>query len=285
MWDLIFSIACSTLIFIVFRLYKTYDVRTPYAIVVNYFTACGVGLLLTGGQWPEGPLLSKPWLWPALALGVLFVTIFNLMARTSQNLGVSVASVATKMSLVIPVLLGLLLYGERITLLNGLGILLALAAVYFTSRKGRGQALLQASLWLPLLVFLGSGIIDASLKYLEATWVPREEFPLFSSVVFAAAGTTGLAGILRKPGAMSGFHAKIVVGGLALGIPNFFSVFFLLRALQAAGWNSATIFTLNNVAIVLCTTLLGVLLFREQLSSNNRLGILLAVVSILLVSF
>ena len=61
-------------------------------------------------------------------LGVLFIVIFNLMARTSQQLGVSVASVATKMSLVIPVLAGLLLYGEELNFLKVAGIATALVA-------------------------------------------------------------------------------------------------------------------------------------------------------------
>ncbi|MGB5360713.1 MAG: EamA/RhaT family transporter, partial [Eudoraea sp.] len=49
--------------------------------------------------------------------------------------------------------------------------------------------------------------------------------------------------------------------------------------------NSASIFTLNNVAIVMFSTLLGIVLFKEKISPKNWGGILLAVISIILVAF
>ncbi|HSR61342.1 MAG TPA: DMT family transporter [Robiginitalea sp.] len=284
MWDLIWSIACSTTIFVVFKLYDTYRIHTQYAIIGNYLTAFAVGAFFFNG--PEGfsGWTAKSWLLPAAALGVLFVFIFNLMARTSQTLGVSVASVATKMSLVIPVFLGVILYGETLGTVKILGVGLALAAVFFASVRSGGHRLSLRSLLLPTLVFLGSGIIDASLKYLEETRVPGPEFPLFSASVFLSAALSGLLYVwLRRRKSLPGLRPKDLLGAIALGVPNFFSVYFLLRALQYPGLNSASLFTLNNVAIVAVTTLLGVLLFRERLSPRNWLGVGLAVVSIILV--
>ena len=48
--------------------------------------------------------------------------------------------------------------------------------------------------------------------------------------------------------------------------------------------NSASIFTLNNVSIVMLTTLLGIVLFRESLSFKNWIGVILAVMSIVIIS-
>ena len=75
-----------------------------------------------------------------------------------------------------------------------------------------------------------------------------------------------------------------MLGGIALGVPNYFSIFFLLKALENNSLNSASIFTINNVAIVMFSTILGILLFKEQLSFKNWGGIALAIVSILLVA-
>ena len=284
MWDLLWSIVCSTLIFVVFKLYDTYRIHTLYAIIVNYLTAFGVGLLLFEGPVALSDWTGSKWLLPATALGMLFIFIFNLMARTSQTLGVSVASVATKMSLVIPVFLGVILYGETLGPIKILGVIIALAAVFFASLRPGQQRLRSRTLYLPALVFLGSGIIDASLKYLEETRVPDREFPLFSACIFLSAALSGLLFVGIRPRAtMSRLRPKDLLGGITLGIPNFFSVFFLLRALQYPGLNSASLFTLNNVCIVMVTTLLGILLFRERLSGRNWLGVGMAVVSIILV--
>ena len=75
-----------------------------------------------------------------------------------------------------------------------------------------------------------------------------------------------------------------VIGGIVLGVPNYFSIYFLLRALQNETLDSASIFTLNNVAIVMFSTLLGILIFKEKISAKNWGGIALAVVSIMLVA-
>jgi drug/metabolite transporter (DMT)-like permease len=288
MWDLLWSIGCSSLIFVVFRLYRTYDVSTFHAIVVNYLTAFCTGLFLYRGPLSLSDIPSQPWAAGALVLGTLFIVIFNLMARTSQQLGVSVASVATKMSLVIPVLAGLILYGEQLNLLKVVGIATALVAVFFASLKKDNRSLKRGMkiFILPFLVFLGSGIIDSSIKYLEANLVPEPEFPVFSATLFGFAALTGLGVLLvRSPRDLIRWNPRNILGGVALGVPNFFSVYFLLRALQFEGLNSASIFTLNNVSIVMFTTLLGILLFKEAMSPRNWAGVALAVVSILLISF
>ncbi len=288
MWDLIWSIGFSSLIFVVFRAYRTYGISTFHAIVVNYLTAFCTGLLLYSGPVRLSEVPDQPWVGGALGLGVLFIVIFNLMARTSQQMGVSVASIATKMSLVIPVVAGLMLYGEQLNLIKVAGIGTALVAVFFASLKDGNQLLARNRrlMVLPFLVFLGSGIIDSSIKYLEANLVPEAEFPVFSAALFGFAALTGLGILLfRSPKDLLRWKPLNLLGGFALGVPNFFSVYFLLRALKFKGLNSASIFTLNNVSIVMLTTLLGILLFKEPMSPKNWTGVALAVVSILLISF
>lgn len=287
MWDLLWSICCSSIIFIVFKLFDTYKADTFQAIIVNYFTALGVGLLIYEQPVLVTELPQKSWITGAILLGAFFILIFNLMARTSQVLGVSVASVATKMSLAIPVLAGIILYNEKLSPTQVFGIGLALIAVYYTSLKPRhpGSNRELRALILPVLVFLGSGIIDTSIKYLQETHIPRVEYPLFSAVVFGFAGSTGiLLLIFKKSSSGGGFKTVTILGGIALGIPNFFSIYFLLRALDFDGLNSASIFTLNNVAIVMLTTLAGIVFFKEKLSIKNWIGVTFAVISILLIS-
>ena len=283
--NLVWSIICSSIIFVIFKGFKIRGVETYYGIVVNYLTAASVGLLLFNIPFPLSDLLERPWLFPSMALGALFIVIFNLMARTAQNFGVSVASVATKMSLVIPVVAGILIYDETLGILKVVGIVVALLAVYFASTRAGKLKIDRRTLYLPLLVFLGSGIIDLSIKYLEQTSIPENELPVFSAFTFASAGSIGVLSILLKgPAALIRFRPANLSGGITLGIPNFFSIYFLLLALKTPGLTSAAIFTLNNVAIVMLSTLLGVLLFRERLSAMNWIGVALAVASILMIS-
>jgi uncharacterized membrane protein len=57
-----------------------------------------------------------------------------------------------------------------------------------------------------------------------------------------------------------------------------------VKALRSDLLDSSGIFTVNNVAIVMISTLFGIILFKEKLSTKNWLGILLAIISIFLVT-
>lgn len=284
MLDLTLSVLFSSIIFVIFKLFNTYNIQTLYAIITNYVVACIVGLLLYKGNVAITTIPQKPWFWGAFALGALFIIVFNLMAATAQKNGVSVASVATKMSLVIPVIVGVSFYKEELGPLKILGIVLALAAVYFASLKRDSGIIKVSSFALPVLVFLGSGIIDVSINYFREAYIAQEDFAIFSATVFAAAAVIGLGTVVVKSFRNTlRINLRNVVGGICLGVPNFFSIYFLLRALGNDALNSATVFTINNVAIVMCSTLLGISLFKERLIPKNWLGIALAVVSIVLV--
>ncbi|WP_400073037.1 EamA family transporter [Zobellia russellii] len=280
------SILASSLIFIIFKLYTRFKVNTLFAIVANYFVACSVGLIRYEGTTQITEVPEKPWFLGTFILGILFIVVFNLMAMASQKVGVAVTSVATKMSFVIPVIFGLLLYNEELGTFKVIGILLALAAVYFASVKDSSIKFKKSSLILPALVFLGSGIIDASLKYIQEIHIKEEDYPIFSATVFASAALMGfIITIFKLKDLRSNFNLNTLFGGIALGLVNYFSIYFLLKALQNDTLNSASVFTINNVAIVMFTTLLGILLFKEKISPKNWSGIALAITSIILVAF
>tara|TARA_R110002020_G_scaffold323714_1_gene539491 strand:- start:22196 stop:23056 length:861 start_codon:yes stop_codon:yes gene_type:complete len=284
--DLTLCILSSSSLFVIFKLFSKHGVQTFYAIVTNYFVAALCAGFFHNGPLHLGLIPSKPWFLPTLALGALFLVVFKLTAKTAQEIGVSVASVVSKMSLVVPVLLGVVLYRELLGPIKVVGILIALLAVYFVSLKEGEAKIKSVNLILPISLFLGSGLVDAAIKYLQAAYMAKGDFLLFSLTVFGAAGCTGFLLILfRSVGHPIKVNTKNLLAGTVLGIFNFFTLFFLLRALEGEILNSASIFTINNVATVLVSTLLGILLFKEKLRIKNWLGIVLAVSSILMVAF
>ncbi|CAM3427748.1 DMT family transporter [Aequorivita lipolytica] len=280
------SILSSTMIFVAFKLFSKFKINTLHAIVVNYLVACCCGLLFQESSINIAEIAQHSWFPFALGLGVLFIIVFNLMALTTQRSGLSVVSVATKMSVVIPVVFGLIYYKESLGVFKFFGILLALAAVYLASIKTKDGLKIKASNFIfPVLVFLGSGIIDTSIKYLEGEYVAKNDVPIFSATIFASAAILGA--LLLSVHAVQGkfqFQFRNVLGGIALGIPNYFSIYFLVKALRSDILDSSGIFTVNNVAIVMFSTLLGILLFKEKLLPKNWIGIGLAILGILLIA-
>lgn len=209
------------------------------------------------------------------------------MAITTQRNGLSVVSVATKMSVVLPILFGLIYYKESSGPLKILGIVLALIAVYLVSLKNSSEIskVKNNGLLLPILVFLGSGIIDTSIKFLEDSFVAEQDVPLFSAMIFLTAFVLGIAVLFYQIIKNKQHLAfKNIIGGFALGIPNYYSIYFLVQALRHPTLESSTVFTLNNVGIVMVATLIGILFFKEKLSTKNWIGIAIAVVSIILIA-
>jgi len=194
---LLLSIIASTLIFIVFKTLGKYKINTLQAIVVNYFTASLTGIISYSGTVNPQEIITKQWFYGAIALGFLFISIFNVMALTAQRNGLSVASVASKMSVIIPVIFGLYAYNESLGWQKGIGIILALVAVYLTSVKTKTDSFNLKGLWLPILLFFGSGVIDTSIKYIETTYVEENGIPVFSATIFFIAGIIGI-GVLLK---------------------------------------------------------------------------------------
>lgn len=283
---LLFSILSATMIFVIFKLFSRYKVNTLHAIVVNYIVACLSGLIAFDGIIIISEISKFSWFYYTLGLGVLFIIVFNLMALTTQRSGLSVVSVATKMSLVIPIVFSLLYYKEQLGIFNGLGIVLALVAVYLASVKTpKGLAAPKNNMVLPLLVFLGSGIIDTSIKFLEESFVAENDVPLFSATIFASAAGVGITVLVFQ--IINGkfrFQLKNILGGILLGVPNYFSIYFLVKALRSGILESSGIFTVNNVGVVLISTFAGILIFKEKLLPKNWLGIILAILSIFFVA-
>src|SRR5690606_31458422 len=121
--------------------------------------------------------------------------------------------------------------------------------------------------------------------YLESEYVAKHDTPIFSATIFAAAASLGI--LLLIVHAIQGkfqFKFKNILAGIVLGVPNYFSVYFLVQALRSGIFESSGIFTVNNVAIVMFSTLLGILLFKEKLLPKNWIGIALAVLGILLIA-
>lgn len=283
---LLLSIIASSLIFLIFKLLEKFKLNTLLAIVVNYFVACITGILSYEEAINISAVVGYKWFFGAILLGFLFIAIFNVMAMTSQKNGLSVASVASKMSVVIPVAFGIYAYNESIGFQKLFGILLALIAVYLASVKSKTKVNFKKNLMFPLLLFFGSGIIDTSIKYLESTYLSENGIPVFSATIFFFAAIVGI--VLLMINAFKNtfsFDYKSVLFGVILGMVNYCSIYFLLKALHFEGTESSTIFTINNVAIVMLSTLLGLVAFKERITPKNWAGIGLAVVAIILVSF
>lgn len=284
MTALVLSIVCSTYLVIVFRVFKVYKIDLLQGIVVNYITCVITGLIVSGAT-PSSQIFKEDWFPYAAFLGCSFFFIFNMMAFVAANIGVTLTAVSSKLSMAIPVAAAIYLYDQEMSILQMFGLLLAFISVYLTAvtpEKNRHH-LHARGLLLALIIFLGSGINDSVINYAFAKLLVHAEFDIFNISIFGFAAMAGsIVMICRGIFAGRRIQLKAITGGVLLGIPNYFSMLFLLKALNMEGWESSVIFPVNNMGIVVLTTFCGWILFKEKLSALNLSGIIIGLLSIAL---
>ena len=273
------AIITATLIFITFRTFPYFKLNNFHAIVVNYIVAATIGFLIDDSGIPVLSIFTEPWFIMSIIIGVFFISMLNTIAVTSQKVGVSVASVASKMSVVIPVVLGVFLYNESMGVIKIVGIVMALTSVYLTSQKDDGVHFQIKSLVLPFGLFILGGTIDSLFKLTQAKYVESNEFMLFVASLFATSAVLGLIATLFGGEPIYKIKYQSIIAGIILGIPNFASIYFLMQALDT-GLESSLVLPIINMGIVVLSTILSFIFFKEKLSSKNWIGIVISLVAI-----
>jgi drug/metabolite transporter (DMT)-like permease len=292
MYFLAGSIILSSYLTLAFKVCERYRISVFQAIVFNYLTCVITGSIVNGAFPFTATNLHSNWMGWALVMGLLFIILFNIIGFTAQKIGVAVASVANKLSLVIPFLFSIYLYNEKATWLKIAGIVVALAAVILTcypSGKGDATGTKKTGkllLVLPVVLFFGSGLLDTLIKYTEQTYLNESNKNAYLITCFATAFSIGLLILLiqlvRKKTTL---QSKAILAGILIGIPNYFSIWCLVKVLSNYSGNSSAIIPINNMGIVLFSSVMAWLLFKEKLSAINWLGIALAIGAIALIAF
>jgi len=267
------SILASTLILALFRWMQHSKAVTRHSIVVSYLTSATAGVILFEVDWS---LSSQGWFWPAALEGVGFYLVFRMMALTTQLTGITVASIATKMSVVIPTFIGIIALGEPANLLKVSGLILGVVSVLLAA----GTRVKVAKWILPLLVFVCTGLIDASFKLFQIWGLSDAQFPGFVITIFGFAFIAGSLHHILQPDKM--INRVSAASGVVLGLANLGTVYFLLKALAQPDWESSIVFPLNNFGTVMASTLTAIVIFGERPAAATKLSLCFAATAIIL---
>lgn len=274
---LLLSISCATAILILFKLMARFGVSLFYAIVINYLTAFCFGLFLSGKS------MAGAWLPYAVAVGILLITLFLLIGLSTQKAGISATTIATRMSVVIPVLFSIFFYKEPLGPIKMAGIVTALAAIGLTVIPGNHSPGGRARFWYLPVVLFGVGFLDTLMKLVQQEHLLGADPAGFTGAAFFFAFLTGAAACLLRRMTPAPFLSPKVLGtGILLGSINFGSIYFFLHALASAFPDSSVTFAVNSTGVVAASVFFGVVVFKERLTRLNTLGVLLALSAIVL---
>lgn len=286
---LLLAILSSTFIFILFKLFPYFNINTYQAIVVNYLTAGFAGFLINHNYKNLTDIFESKWIYFAILIGLLLLLTFLLIKYSTQNIGVSITTVACKMSVVIPVTFSIIYDHEKIFLSKVVAIFLAIFSIFLLVKREKNNFARKPQwsvLFLPLFLFLGLGFSDSLIKLIQNEYIKPEDSSFFTSSLFSFSFVASLIiGFFKKHFFKNIIKFKNIIAGILLGLVNFGSLLYLLKALNFSGFESSVVFGIINLGIILLSVLLGFFIFNEKIQKINMVGIVLSLVSILMLTF
>jgi len=280
---LLLALIFSSCIFFTFKYFNRFKINILPAITVSYLLASAYGYF---GRWQTttvDAIVHQPWFLMAVITGVTFILTFFVFAVSTQKVGVAMTVVSSKMSIVISVAVGIILIAEPFSFLQFIGILAALVAFYLTNKGRSGEHIEKKYLYLPALIFFGTGVNDSLMKLSGVYYANRDEIE-YLTVTFFTAFLIGVVILLYQVYRNSSkITWKDILAGVLLSIFNWYSTYFFIKGLYIL---PISLFVpVFNAALVLIAALAGYFFFNEKLSVVNRIGIALAVLAIAVIAF
>jgi len=285
MFDLVLGIIFFNVLLVLFKFFDRFGVDNMSAITVNYFVAGILGFYFSDFDTGYKEIIESDWLVYALTTSFFFVTSFILVAKGSQKIGMAITTVANKMSLVVPVIFAFILLGDSLNWIKMVGICVALISVYLATTNGQKLSFDKKYIPVILYIFLGQGLADASFNYATIKHVGEENSQLFLCIIFLGSGIIGLLlMVYRIIASKLKLHWNAIIWGIALGVPNYLTLFYFLRALDSGILESSQFYPIFNMGVIVLSALIGFLFFKEKLSLRNWLGISLSILAIAAIS-
>ena len=274
---LILAIISSSLVSIVMRVSGKY-VRGNYGILAVNYVICATMAAFLSGVMNLFPRIEGFEFTVGLGIvtGFLYLAGLLLIKINIPKNGVVLSTIFQKLGLLVQLFISIVFFGEKPEVIQVVGIVLCLAAVIFINFE-KQQTAINFKLGL-ILILIGSGLCDGMSKVHEELGnnALSEHFLFYT---FSVALILCIILILIQ---------KEKVGlpelgfGILLGVPNFFSCRFLLKALTDV--DAVIAFPTFSVATVVVVTLSGLLVFKEKLSKKQWFSMGMILVALVLLN-
>jgi drug/metabolite transporter (DMT)-like permease len=257
--------------------------RNLWAVgAVNYMTAATIHLARWGLS-PVSPISPTTLLLGAFG-GLVYSGSYLLLFRFMQTRGVSVATAILRLSVIIPVALSILAWGERPDAMQAWGAGVALVALPLlayrrsTAQAGQRLPLDRRGLVLLVTLFVGNGLCATTVRAFHQTGAP-EQGALFLGTLFATAAVVTL---VAWQGHRQGTTRADIGPGVALGLCNALSNLALVAAL--AQLSGVLVFPFQSAMGLVMVALFARAVWRERILRTESWGMVLAVAAVVLIN-
>lgn len=209
--------------------------------------------------------------------GLFFFLAFIYYQKGIRKNGAGLAGAFSKIGILIPMTVSILVWNEVPTFLQWSGIIISLLSILIVNLPE--QSLDTEKIRFSLLaLFLFSGLAEFSNKVFQKYGFVEDKL-VFLFFVFLTAFIVSSFFIISR-----GKHPKprAIVTGLFVGLPNLFCSYFLILALD--GIKASVVFPVYTATTIVVINLGGYFLFDERLGKKERLSIYLIVVALVLIN-
>ena len=281
---LIFSVITNAAIYWLFKYFEQIEAKIFETIVFNYIVAftCGIFFVPNVHDAFQSALQFPVWSVAGLIMGSLFISVFYFMAITAKKSGIAMATLSSKMSLVIAVI-ALAFFGKgEITILKAIALLIAMFGLYLFSVDRKSKFKKDVLIY-PIILLLGSTSVDFSIAYFQDFTKNQNERSLFTCLPFMVAGIIGISILIYKlVFRKEKFPLKELGTGVLLGLVNYGSIFFLVELYHSGWMPESTILPINNLLVLVIGSIGAVFIFKEKLNRRKIQGLVICVLALIL---
>lgn len=284
---LFLSILSAISIFIIFKVIDRTKAYLINVLIINYFIAAIIGFIYTK-NFNIVELFNSLWFPISIIIGVLFIASFFILGISTNKVGISISTVASKMSVVITIVFTLIIFKEKISFIKTIAIILAFISIFLcVLKKNEGNVKIKKIyLLIPLILFIAMGVVDSLIVFSQGKYSELKNSFVsakFTSTAFGFSFITGFIYTMLKPKKLKNYlDKKTIIYGTILGIINFGSIFFIIQTLNSEVLQKSVVYGIVNISCVVISVLLGWLFFKEKLKFINFLGVGIAIISLIL---
>ena len=274
---LLFAILSSAGVTLVMRLSVNSIKNTITMLAAGYLSCTILSILHTAPVHTNS--ITKDDL-PTMMLGILggillLAGFIALQVNTRIN-GVVLSGVFAKLGVIIPVLISILFFKEQPKLIQILGFILTLIAIILMN-SGKSDSK-TTSITALFLLLLSNGLADSMAKFFDAFGNHHLEGFYFIFTFTVAFLLSCALAVMKK----QHISAPDIYYGLLLGIPNFYSIRFLTKAVMEIPAFIA--FPTYSVSTIILISTIGMIFFKEKLTRNQKYGFILILFALILLN-
>jgi len=217
--------------------------------------------------------------------GVAYVTAFGFLCAGMAKRGVSIATAILRLSVLLPIVVAIVFWGEEPQGWQAAGATLALVSLPLLAYRppSPGDAIDRRTVVQLVVLFILNGFCMLAVRGYQQTGIRGQE-SLFLAFLFgtAAIGATGAWVWQRVRAHSSTAVRRDLIPGVLLGLCNAVANLTLVQALQSL--SSVIVFPFQSAVGLIYVALFARIAWREQIRRSEAAGMAVALIAVALIN-